>query len=345
MICFLEHIRIGTRHNLAHHRHVKRKRFVLGAVLLLVPPLAGWLAAEQLAHPPRRPLQDYHQEFLADPTAHGVVLKPFQCVDGTPVLVCEPAPGGALGKRGQVIREQLTHKGLTLAEPGSVLGNLVLVHGRRGRKEDYLLIAERFCAVGFRCILLDLPAHGDHPGTAACFGVKEAHLPAQVLREAAAKFEFDPQPVGIFGISMGGAVSIRAAVAKDAPWRAAVLISTFDTLDEVVRYQASSWAGDWLGSVWSHLTGWFYQRQAQMKISAANSIALVPGLNCPVLVAHGTSDHVIPIECGRRLYAVLPLRIEKRWVEIPRADHDNVLITDFPIYAEMAEWMLRHVPQ
>lgn len=80
-----------------------------------------------------------------------------------------------------------------------------------------------------------------------------------------------------------------------------------------------------------------------MEVSAANSLALVPGLKCPVFLAHGTSDRVIPVECGRRLYAALPPGIEKRWVEIPGADHDNVLITDFPIYAEMAEWMLRHV--
>lgn len=313
-------------------------------MLLLVPPLAGWLAADQLAHPPRRPLQDYHREFLSDPAAHGVTLKSFTCADGTPCLVCEPDPRGGLGKRGQVIREQLSQKGLTLPAPGSVAGNLVLVHGRRGRKEDYLLIAERFCAVGFRCILPDMPAHGDHPGTTACYGVREAHLPAQVLREAAVMFGFNPQPAGIMGISMGGAVSIRSAVDKAPPWRAAVFVSTFDSLDHVVRYQTSRWLGDWLGSVWSRITGWFYQTQAHMELSDANSLALVSGLKSPVLIAHGTSDRVIPIECGRRLYDALPSGIEKRWVEIPDADHDNVLITDFPIYAEMAEWMLRHVP-
>jgi pimeloyl-ACP methyl ester carboxylesterase len=321
MFCFCEHNKIGTRHNLAHHRPVKRKRLILGAALLLVPPLAGWLAADQLAHPPRRPLQDYHHEFLSNPAAHGVALKSFTCADGTPCLVCAPDPHGALGKRGQVIREQLTLKGLTLPAPGNVVGNLVLVHGRRGRKEDYLLIAERFCAV------------------------REAHLPALALHEAAAKFGFNPQPAGIMGLSMGGAVSIRSAVEKDAPWRAAVLVSTFDSLDHVVRHQTSGWVGDWLGSVWSGMTGWFYQRKAHMEVSAANSLALVPQLKCPVLVAHGTSDRVIPIECGRRLYEALPSGIEKRWIEIPGADHDNVLITDFPIYAEMAEWMLRHVPQ
>ncbi len=313
-------------------------------MLLLVPPLAGWLAAEQLAHPPRRPLQDYHREFLAYPAAHGMVLKPFDSADGTPVLVCEPVPGGVLGKRGQVIREQMTRKGLTLKEPGSVVGSLVLVHGRKGRKEDYLLIAERFCAVGFRCILLDLPAHGEHPGSTAFFGVKEGHLPAMVLKEATAKFGFNPDPVGIMGMSMGGAVSVRALVEKDAPWRAAMLVSTFDALEHVVSHQSSRWVGDWLGSVWSRITGWFYQRQTQMEISAVNSIALVPQIKCPVLVAHGTSDRVIPVECGRLLYGALPSTTEKRWVEIPGADHDNVLITDFPIYAEMAEWMLRHVP-
>ncbi len=316
---------------------------MLGAVLLLVPPLAGWLAADQLAHPSRRPLQDYHREFLADPAAHGVLLKSFTCTDGTPCLMCEPHPQGVLGKRGQVIRDQMTKKSLSLPSPGKIAGTLVLVHGRHGRKEDYLLIAERFCAVGFRCILLDLPAHGDHRGDTACFGGKEGHLPALALKEAAAKFGFDPKPAGIMGMSMGGAVSVRALAEKDAPWRAAVLLSTFDTLEHVVRHQAAGWVGTSLGSLWTRITGWFYQRQTQMELSAASSLAYVPAIQCPVLVAHGTSDRVIPIQCGRLLYAALPPAIEKRWVEIPGADHDNALITDFPIYAEMAEWMLRHV--
>ena len=85
---------------------------MLAAALLLVPPLAGWLAADQLAHPSRRTLQDYHHEFLDNPALHGVVLKPFTCTDGTPCLMAEPDPRGQLGKRGQLIREQLLKKKL-----------------------------------------------------------------------------------------------------------------------------------------------------------------------------------------------------------------------------------------
>jgi uncharacterized protein len=253
-------------------------------------------------------------------------------------------PGGELGKRGWLIREQLTQKNVKLPDAGRIIGNVVLVHGRRGRKEDYLLIAERFCAVGFRCILFDLPAHGDSPGETACYGVRESHLPAEVLKEAATKFGFSPQPAGIMGISMGGAVSICSTAMPGAPWRAAIFMSTFDTLGHVVSHQASHLAGEGLGSVWGRITGWFYRQETGVEIGEINSIARVPEIKCPVMVAHGTADRVVPVECGRRVYEALPSGIEKRWVEIPGADHDNVLITDFPIYAEMAEWMLRHVP-
>ena len=33
----------------------------------------------------------------------------------------------------------------------------------------------------------------------------------------------------------------------------------------------------------------------------------------------------------------------KHWEEIPGAGHDNVLVTNHPIYADIAEWMIRHV--
>lgn len=323
---------------------VKKKLILgLGCLLVLFPFGAGWWAAGELAHPPRRPLQYYHQEFLANPAAHGVTLKSFTCSDGTPCLMAEPESRGVLGKRGLLVRDQLVKKGAVLSPRGHIIGNLVLVHGRRGRKEDYLLVAERFCAVGFRCILPDLPAHGEHPGQLACFGVKEFGIPAMALREGAAKFGFSPEPAGIMGISMGGAVSIRAVAQNDTPWRAAVFVSTFDTLEHVIQHQSSGHVGRWLGAAWQGVTNWLYEKKTGMAVSAANSAELLPGLKCPVLLAHGTTDRVIPVECGERLYAALPANIEKRWIEIPGADHNNVLITDFPIYAEMAEWMLRYV--
>ena len=66
-------------------------------------------------------------------------------------------------------------------------------------------------------------------------------------------------------------------------------------------------------------------------------------LKIPTLIAHGTSDHVVSVASGRRLFDSIPASTPKKWLEIPGADHDNVLVTDFPIYAEIAAWMLRNV--
>lgn len=60
------------------------------------------------------------------------------------------------------------------------------------------------------------------------------------------------------------------------------------------------------------------------------------------LIADRGRDQVAPMVSGWRLDEAVPEVAGKQWLEIPSADHDNVLITDFPIYATVAEWFLRH---
>jgi alpha-beta hydrolase superfamily lysophospholipase len=304
-----------------------------------------WWAATELVAPGRRTLQAYHREFLEDPQAHGVMVRRFELTDGTPCFLVEPAAGLALGKRGQRLRDQLQGQGLALRPVGDCTGTLVLLHGRKGRKEDYLLIAERFCAAGFRCVIPDLPGHGEHPASAVGFGLLEGALPEKALAEAAERFGFDAKPAGLMGMSMGGSVAMHAAARANSPWKALVILSSFDALQPVVAQQAVNRAGTWLGGLWATSAGWLYESETGLALGSINSAALAKQVTMPTLVAHGTADRVIPLEAGRRLYEALPEALEKKWVEIPGADHDNVLVTDFPIYAAMAEWMVRHVSE
>ena len=320
----------------------KRLMLALGTLVVVWALACGW-AGNQMARPPRRALQDYHREFLSRPAAHGVVLKPFSAVDGTPCMVVEPLAGVPLGPRGQAVRDQLSKQQMALPPPGTIVGNLVLLHGRKGRKEDYLLIAERLCAVGYRCLLADLPGHGDHPSALACYGLREEELPGTLLDEAAARFHFVASPAGLVGLSMGGAVAIQAAARHPGRWSALAVISSFDTLENVARHQGASHLGGFLGGLWQWGAGWVYRWQTGIPLASIRSIDVVPRLTMPTLIAHGTADRVIPMECGKRLFAALPPALDKKWVEIPGADHDNVLITDFPIYATIAAWMLGHV--
>ncbi len=311
-------------------------------ILLTATGLIFW-AGSEIASPTRRGLQDFHREFLSNPTSHGLVIDRFTASDGTPCLVCTPDPSGALGDRGNKIRQQLNARGLQLTPSGGTIGTLVLIHGRKGRKEDYLPIAERLCAAGFRCVIPDLPAHGDHPGAIATYGVREATLPARVLDEAARKFAFDPQPAGLLGMSMGGSVSVHATALPAAPWKALVVISSFDLFSKVIESQASRHIGTTLGPIWAGGADLIYHHKTGIHLADIQPARLAGTIHIPTLVAHGTADPVSELARGRSLYQSLPATTPKRWTEIPTASHDNVLITSYPIYAEIAEWMLENI--
>ncbi len=315
------------------------------AVLLPVLAASGLIiwSGSEIASPDRRELMDYHREFLTHPAAHGFTIDPFTASDGTPVLVCAPDPSSSLGERGKIIRRQLAERGFTLKPAGHVMGTLVLLHGRKGRKEDYLPVAERLCAAGFRCVIPDLPAHGEHPGKTATYGVREAELPARILSEAAARFAFDPQPAGLIGMSMGGSVAMHASALPDAPWESLVIVSSFDSFPKVIEGQASRHIGSMLGPHWAKGTDLAYHWKSGIHLGEIQPLRHAISIRIPTLIAHGSHDSVSSLDRGKTLYDSLPSLTPKKWIEIPGAGHDNVLITSYPIYAEIAGWMLVHL--
>lgn len=322
----------------------RHRRSILIAILLVIVlapcGLVLWAGGE-IASPSRRDLMDYHREYLANPWTHGMCIDSFTTSDGTPCLVC--VPSGQAGERGLKIRQQLAGRGIVLPSFGEIRGTLVLCHGRKGRKEDYLSIAERLCATGFRCVIPDLPAHGEHPGRIATYGIREAALPAKVLDEASSRFSFPIQPCGLMGMSMGGSVAVHAASLPHSPWQALVVVSSFDSFPEVIAGQASRHAGSTMGPYWAAATGTVYRWKTGVSLDEIQPRRHTADIHIPTLIAHGTKDRVVPLASGRNLFDSLVNSPAKKWVEIPGADHDNVLVTNFPIYAEIAEWMLGNV--
>jgi hypothetical protein len=59
----------------------------------------------------------------------------------------------------------------------------------------------------------------------------------------------------------------------------------------------------------------------------------------PALVVHGDQDELIGLARAQRLFDAFGG--DKRFVSVPGAGHGNVLRTDMPLYATMAEWFLR----
>lgn len=55
-----------------------------------------------------------------------------------------------------------------------------------------------------------------------------------------------------------------------------------------------------------------------------NSLSFVQNIEAPMLLIHGETDRVIPIEHGEKLFAGIKSQ-NKKWVQLPEAGHNNLL--------------------
>jgi len=64
------------------------------------------------------------------------------------------------------------------------------------------------------------------------------------------------------------------------------------------------------------------------------AVEQIPDVTCPVLQFHGAQDTIVPITLARRLFAAAPEKsatgVAKRFVELARADHNDVVLVAEP---------------
>ncbi len=325
-----------------------KKRWKLSRGLGLIVPVVAyvafvWIAAGWLVTPPRKPLQPYHREWIEHAQDHGFRLSSGATAAGVPYLLCEPDAAAGPSERGRTLRRQLSAHGVPVSPFGKVRGTLVILHGRGMRKEDCLLIAERFCAAGFRCLLPDLPAHGENPETRLHFGAarEERELPRQVLASASARFGFPSRPAALWGMSMGGAFAIEAAAERPRQWASLVVVSSFDELKPVIDLEARRMLGGFAPATDLGLACAFYCRGGY-SLATMRPVEKAAKLSMPVMIVHGTNDPLIKLERGERLYQAVPHE-HKSWLQVAGARHGDVLTTPQPVFCEMAAWLIRSI--
>lgn len=307
------------------HPAVKRRRLlrVLVFLTLLTAVLlgaVGWVGSSRLISPPRRVLQNYHTEILAAPAEHGLAIEAWTAPRETPALIVRAAPSPGTARKSLEHRRLLPH-----APPwGDELGTVVLLHGHRGRKEDHLPICERFCAAGFRCVLIDLPGHGDHPAPYATFGHHEVPLLAEIHDALE-----DGRPFFLFGVSQGGAIALQAAARQPERWQGVVSVAAFAGLDEAMRSATRDFPSA-LRPATPLLTGSVAlatRLRAGFSPAAIRPLDLAPSIRQPALLIHGTDDRFIPADHARRLDRALASE-HKQLLLVPAAGHARVLAAD-----------------
>jgi len=175
---------------------------------------------------------------------------------------------------------------------------LLWSHGNAGnidsRRDLLLALAGR----GLGLLAYDYRGYGRSEGSPSEHGV---YLDAAAAFDSLVTRGTDPGAIVCFGESLGGAVSLEVATRRRCG--AVITVSTFTRLADVARRHygpLGSLAGD-----------------------RFDTLARLPRVSAPILVAHGDQDEIVPFELGERLFAAAPG--PKRFFRITGAQHNDAL--------------------
>jgi acetyl esterase/lipase len=162
------------------------------------------------------------------------------------------------------------------------------------------------------------------------------------LRAHAAKYNLDPDHIGIMGDSSGGWTTAMAAVTGDAPEmegsvgttgvssavQAAVAFyppTNFLAMDAwAVRKCTGQECHDSANSPESSLVGCAIQACPE-KVKAASPMTYISAADPPIMILHGDSDPLVPHNQGEQLYMALNKACKDAvFISLPKAGHGSV---------------------
>ena len=192
-------------------------------------------------------------------------------------------------------------------------GAILVCHGNGGNLSHRgRVMADLTKATGLPVLVFDYPGYGKSDGKPSEGGCNDAGL-------AAMRWLFDKgiptANVVVLGESLGGGVATELAV-RMSP-RALVLVKTFTSLPA-----AAKWHYPWLPTHW-------------LMSNRFDSISKVSKLTCPVFVAHGTADRVVPFAHAEKLFAAA--NEPKRFLRMEGQDHNAWLTEEF--HTALAEFL------
>lgn len=302
-----------------------------------------WVISGQILSPERQPIQDYQLEWLNKASTHGMRIYQAKCDKGhVPCLFVDPDRSSEPGERGKILRQQLEDHSVSLKDFGETQGILMLLHGRNSRKEALLPVAERFTAIGFRCVIPDLPAHGDSSVKEMSFATTafEQDITKNVLADARRFFGDVTSPAMVWGLSMGGAYAIESASRSPYTWKAVVIVSSFDSLQGVIEDRIDALPRIFKSLICKVLFK-IIEIRSGFEVPLVEPVRWAKKVTAPTLMAHGDADSLITWKRGKRLFNAIGSK-KKLWVNVTDANHNNILITPMPLYAAMGEWLINN---
>lgn len=216
-------------------------------------------------------------------------------------------------------------------DPQSNGAAVVFVHGLGGNRGELLPEAAMLVKHGYGALLLDLRNHGRSRGTLTTLGYCEVEDVGGAVAYLQARPEVNPDRVGLFGYSMGGATVLRAA-ARLCQVRAVIAQSAYSSLEENIARGTIAQAG-LPPFLFAPLIIWLGERATGLRVNQVRPVDDVAQI-APraVMFIHGAQDRAITPDNSRRLYRAA--NEPKELLLIEHAEHHQVMQTNLPEYEQ-----------
>ena len=208
------------------------------------------------------------------------------------------------------------HGWLVLAHPVRYL--LVHCHGNAGNISHRVDILKGFHDYGVSVFMFDYRGYGESSGRISEKGFYlDAEAAGRIAREQADRYG---AKLIVSGHSLGGIAAVHISAKERCD--GVVLESTFTNMGAMAR---------------AHYLLPGLERWLKDRLNATDEIRR---LRAPVIFFHGDRDDIVPIELGRRLYALAPE--PKEFVVLPGAGHNDTYWAGGNLYfGKLKEFLAR----
>ncbi len=163
-------------------------------------------------------------------------------------------------------------------------GVVLLLHGIWGSRQSMLDRIEMLDAAGFATVAIDFQSHGESEGEMITIGYLERHDVVAAIQYA--REEYPQLPLGVIGVSLGGAAALMA---QPMEMEALVIESVFPTVSDAINNRVRARLGDWYP-----LPAWLLLAQFKPRVGVSpdrlRPIDHLQDVGCPILISSGSED-------------------------------------------------------
>ena len=234
----------------------------------------------------------------------------------------------------------ITLEGWLIKSNHHARGTVIYLHGVGDCKIDGLHFAKLLHDNNYNVVLYDSRRHGNSGGTYCTYGYYEKNDLIRVIDFVTSRPDLAVGSVGLFGTSMGAAVSLQAA-ALDKRIAAVVAENSFATLRTIFdEYQKRM-----IKLPFHYLRNIVIKRSerlARFKANEVSPLASVAAIHIPLLVIYGTHDRLINSKYSLMLFE--KANMPKELYPVENASHtDTWEVAGEPYEQKLLEFFARNL--